>query len=106
MTGSNKNFEETQPVVCVTSAEGMIGSRIVRRLADQGYLVRVLALGRCELANVRIFKAGLADEPPLEDFVRGAEMMFNCAAELNDKARMHETNVIGTSRLIKLAIQH
>ncbi len=84
----------------------MIGSRIARRLADQGYLVRALARGRCELANVRIFKAGLTDEPQLDDFVRGAEMMFHCAAELNDENRMHETNVVGTSRLIKLAIRH
>jgi nucleoside-diphosphate-sugar epimerase len=106
MTGSKQHFEETQRVVCVTGATGMIGSRIARRLADLGYLVRVLARGRCELANVRIFKAGLADESQLEEFVRGAEMMFHCAAELNDEARMHETNVVGTSRLIKLAIRH
>ena len=84
----------------------MIGSLVARKLADLGYLVRVLARGRCELANVTIFKAGLADESQLEHFVRGAEMIFHCAAELNDETRMHETNVVGTSRLIELAIRH
>ena len=106
MTDSQQNFEETQRIVCVTGATGMIGSLIARRLADQGYLVRVLARGRCELANVRVFKAGLADVTQLEHFVRGAEMIFHCAAELSDEARMHETNVVGTSRLIDLAIRH
>jgi nucleoside-diphosphate-sugar epimerase len=106
MTGGKQHFEETQRVVCVTGATGMIGSRIARRLADQGYSVRVLARGRCELSNVRIFKAGLADESRLEEFVRGAEMIFHCAAELKDATRMHETNVVGTSRLMELAIRH
>lgn len=106
MTGGKPHFEETQRVVCVTGATGMIGSRIARRLADQGCSVRVLARGRCELSNVRIFKAGLADESRLEEFVRGAEMIFHCAAELKDATRMHETNVVGTSRLIELAIRH
>lgn len=106
MTDSKQHFGETQRIVCVTGATGMIGSLIARRLVDQGYLVRVLARGRCELANVSVFKAGLADESQLEDFVRGAEMMFHCAAELNDETRMHETNVVGTSRLIKLATRH
>lgn len=84
----------------------MIGSLIARKLVDLGYLVRVLARGRCELANVRVFKAGLADESQLEEFVLGAEMIFHCAAELNDETRMHETNVVGTRRLIELAIRH
>jgi len=106
MTGSNHQLEEAQRIVCVTGATGMIGSLIARNLVDLGYLVRVLARGRCELANVRVFKAGLSDEPQLEEFVRGAEMIFHCAAELNDETSMHETNVLGTRRLIELAIRH
>ena len=84
----------------------MIGSLIARNRVDLGYLVRVLARGRCELANVRVFKAGLGDEPELEEFVRGAEMIFHCAAELNDETSMYETNVVGTHRLIQLTIRH
>ena len=84
----------------------MIGSRIARNLADLGFSVRVLTRTGCELDNVQVFRCDLADEARLDQFVSGAEMIFHCAAELNDEAKMHETNVVGTKRLIALAIRH
>jgi nucleoside-diphosphate-sugar epimerase len=84
----------------------MIGSRIVAQLAELGFAVRVLTRRTCNTPNVEVFQAGLADKQQLEHFVRGAEMVFHCAAELNDEAAMRETNVSGTRNLIELASRY
>jgi nucleoside-diphosphate-sugar epimerase len=106
MNGSGQHPERKTRIACVTGATGMIGSRIARHLADRGFSVRVLARRGCNLPNVEVFQAGLADEQQLDQFLSCAEMVFHCAAELNDEATMHETNVGGTRRLIELARRH
>jgi len=87
----------------VTGATGMIGSRIAGRLRALGVPVRVLTRRPVELPGCEVVRGDLADEAALERFLRDAEMVFHCAAELNDESRMHETNVLGTGRLIRLA---
>jgi len=84
----------------------MIGSRIAGRLQALGASVRVLTRRPVDLPGCEVVQGDLADEAALDRFVRGAEMVFHCAAELNDESRMHETNVLGTGRLIRLAKAH
>lgn len=91
---------------CVTGASGMIGRRIVERLLARGYLVRALSRGRYANPRVQLFKAGLSDESELNRFIDGADMVFHCAAELNDASKMREVNVQGTERIVKLIRQH
>lgn len=92
----NGATHDTSITACVTGACGMIGRRIVRKLLKRG--CRVRGLTRCDYANpaVKVFKAGLTDEPELEQFISGANAVFHCAAELKDASRMHEINVLGT----------
>lgn len=92
--------------VCVTGASGMIGCRIVEQLLARGYLVRALSRGRFTNPRAQLFKAGLSDELELNSFIDGADMVFHCAAELNDTSKMREINVQGTERIVKLIRQH
>ena len=39
----------------------------------------------------------------LQEFARGADVLYHCAAELQDVALMHQTNVLGTANLITAA---
>lgn len=91
---------------CVTGASGMIGRRIVRGLLMRGCKVRVLTRGEYLNPRVQVFKAGLSDEPELEKFISGADMVFHCAAEIKDASKMREVNVLGTKRIVKLVSQH
>jgi len=106
MATTNSRSGEPRRIACVTGATGMIGSRIARRLQALGFPVRVLTRRPLDLPGGEVVRGDLADEVALERFVGGAGMVFHCAAELNDESRMHETNVLGTERLIALAKAH
>ena len=84
----------------------MIGRRIVQKLLDRGYSVRVLTRSNYAKDKVQVFRAGVSDERELETFVSGARMVFHCAAELSDESKMHEVNVRGTERIVKLIGRH
>ncbi|MDQ8164714.1 MAG: NAD-dependent epimerase/dehydratase family protein, partial [Gemmatimonadota bacterium] len=40
------------------------------------------------------------------EFIKGAEMVFHCAAELNDESKMRAVNVDGTKRIVELLEKH
>lgn len=84
----------------------MIGSRIVQKLLDRGYRVRVLTRGGCADPRVEVFKADLSDEFALDAFIAGASLVFHCAAELRDESKMREVNVCGTETIIRLIAKH
>jgi nucleoside-diphosphate-sugar epimerase len=67
-------------------------------------LVRSARQRQGKLSGVRIFEWDLA-EPcgGLEEFLDGADVVYHCAAELYDPARMVSTNVEGTRRLLAAA---
>lgn len=93
-------------VACVTGASGLIGRRIVQSLLIQGYRVRALSRRKDFVTpEVELFCGGLEDEAILKDFLRNAQMLFHCAAEVRDHARMWEVNVLGTERLLRLSAE-
>ena len=89
-------------IACVTGATGMVGSRIVEMLLREGYSVRVLSR-REDAGGSRVhhYKGDLANDGMLQAFVSGAQLLFHCAAELNDVSRMRDVNMRGTERLIQ-----
>lgn len=101
------NVTSSKPLTaCVTGASGMIGRRIVARLLARGYLVRALSRSRYVNPKTQIFKAGLSDEVALNHFVNGADMLFHCAAELNNASQMTAVNVKGTEHIAQLIRQN
>jgi nucleoside-diphosphate-sugar epimerase len=95
-----------KPVACVTGATGMIGNLIVRKLLARGFMVRALTRRDYFVPDVRTFKGDLSDTPGLEAFVKGADLVFHCAAELRDTSKMHVVNVIGTRNIALLVREH
>jgi len=91
-------------IACVTGATGMIGGRVLRRLVSQGYKARILSRSKYfNDPNVELFRGGLEDEDVLESFLTNAQLLFHCAAELQDESKMWDVNVSGTERLFHLA---
>lgn len=98
--------ETPRQIACVTGATGMIGGKIVPRLLDLGYEVRVLSRRKdFKIHQVESFYGGLEDEAVLENFLQNARLLFHCAAELMDYSKMWEVNVAGTERLLRIATQ-
>jgi nucleoside-diphosphate-sugar epimerase len=96
-------MDNSKTIACVTGASGMVGSKIVRRLALQGYKIRALSRSKhFDDPDVELFRGGLDDEEVLKSFLSNAHLLFHCAAELYDESKMWDVNVLGTERLLRL----
>lgn len=89
-------------IACVTGATGLVGSKIVERLIEIGYKVRILTRNRhFTSTEADCFIGSLNDKDVISKFVKDAEAVFHCAAEIYDENRMWETNVNGTKTLVQ-----
>lgn len=90
-------------VVAVTGGTGFVGRALVARLLAEGSTVRLLSRrpDRADEGNLRVFQADLtASTSDLLPFVDGADVVYHCAAELQDERLMDPLNVGGTRRLL------
>lgn len=92
--------------IAVTGGRGFIGERLVARLVARGNNVRVLTRmqpGK-SWSNVETFSGDLTDpDTNLAKFLRGIDVVFNCAGEFRNPELMRAVNVVGTERLIAAA---
>lgn len=93
-------------IVAITGATGFIGRALAQRHVLAGDRVR--ALTRRDDSGlpdaVEIHRADLTESVAgLAAFADGADVLYHCAAEIRDAARMHTVNVDGTAKLIAAA---
>lgn len=94
--------------VAVTGANGLLGKALASLHVARGDEVRGLVRDAKRvfdgLPGVRVFEQDLAGEgESLFEFLDDVDVVYHCAAELHDPARMVGTNVEGTARLLKTA---
>ncbi len=93
-------------VVAITGGTGFVGRHLVARHVALGDEVRYLtrnAAGTLLPGAIR-HVGDLGDAAGgLQGFVRGADLLYHCAAELQDASRMETTNVAGTRNLLRAA---
>ena len=80
----------------------MIGRRIVSRLVTLGYEVRILTRRNYDNHQVSVCKASLSNEVALDSFISSADVVFHCAAELQDESKMWQVNVAATAKITDL----
>ena len=93
-------------IVAVTGGTGFIGKHLIARHIARGDQVRYLT--RQVPANVITGATAVvgdltASVDELRSFVQGVDVLYHCAAELNDATLMHKTNVLGTQNLLAAA---
>jgi nucleoside-diphosphate-sugar epimerase len=99
-------------MILVTGGAGVVGSRLVKKLADRGNKVRVLALpGDPAIDNLRdidceVFVGDVADPSTLAQVCNSVETVYHLAAIIitNDPARYRTVNVNGTRNMLNCAL--
>lgn len=94
--------------IAITGANGLLGTALASLHTARGDAVRGLvrdaARAAKDLPGAELIEGDLgAEAGRLAAFLDGADVVYHCAAELNDPARMAATNVEGTRRLLAAA---
>ena len=93
-------------IVAITGGTGFIGKHLIARHVARGdqvrYLTRRKAPEDMRGAIAHIGSLGSSIEE-LRQFVRRADVLYHCAAELRIEAEMENTNVLGTANLLAAA---
>lgn len=98
--------------VLVTGGTGFVGHHVARRLAEEGYTVRVLARGDSpanllDRMPLEIVRGDLTDPQSLRLAVQGCTAVFHVAADYRLWARrpdeLFRNNVTGTENLLRAA---
>lgn len=89
-------------IVAVTGGTGFIGRHLIKYHLDIGDEVRYLTRGLTVPLDIRAKEicGDLSNKEILDKLVDGVEVLYHCAAELHDSAKIYETNVLGTKNLL------
>lgn len=92
-------------IVSVTGASGFIGIELIKRLIKLGFHIKVLSRkNHSHIPHVETFLADLTDPTSnFDNFLDGADVLYNCAGEVNDESLMRKLHVDGTKLLLKQA---
>lgn len=90
-------------IVAITGGTGFIGRKLVQRHLAQGDEVRVLSRRAVGETGVRWHYGDLSAAVDLQAFVDGADVLYHCAGEIRDEARMRVVHCVGTERLVNAA---
>jgi nucleoside-diphosphate-sugar epimerase len=89
----------------ITGAAGLLGSYLVERLAAEGERIRAFVLpindtSLLEELGAEVVVGDLADLPAVEEFVRGADIVYHCAAKTGnwDSWSDHLAGTVETTR--------
>jgi nucleoside-diphosphate-sugar epimerase len=94
-----------QTKVLVTGATGFLGSRLVKRLVEEGYPVRALArklsnLGSLKIMGAEIVFGDMGDEASIAAAVKGVDVVVHAAAGTSGTAKDSDTATIQGTRNI------
>jgi nucleoside-diphosphate-sugar epimerase len=93
-------------IVGITGGTGFIGKKLIDHHLAQGHRVRVLSRRARPPTHpgAEVVQGDLCNGvEPLRGFVDGLDVLYHCAAELRDQARMQTLHVQGTADLLRAA---
>ena len=95
--------------ILVTGATGNVGSRLVRRLKEQGRAVRAFArnaIGKSVPEGVEAAPGDFTDTALLQKAMQGVDAVYLLSA--GDQLSVHEANVINAAKAagVKLVVKH
>jgi nucleoside-diphosphate-sugar epimerase len=101
ITADNFNFKEK--IICVTGGNGFIGKKLIEELSKIKCHIKILTRKKDSKFpnNLEVFFGDLTDpDLSLAKFIEGCDVLFHCAGEINNEARMSSLHINGTQKLI------
>lgn len=96
-------MDKSKVIVAVTGGSGMVGRKIMQKLLQKGYEVRVLTRNKLfHDDNVQVYYGDIEDTDVLRLFLKNVSYLFHCAAELRIESKMWDVNVLGTEKILHL----
>jgi nucleoside-diphosphate-sugar epimerase len=94
-------------IIAITGATGFIGTKLALAHLAVGDKVKILSRrNRVDIAlpdSVQCIQGDLQDLAALASFVSDVDVLYHCAGEIRDEAKMHALHVDGTANLIAAA---
>jgi len=93
--------------ICIIGGSGFIGTRLVKRLLDAGYFVKILDKSKSETYPDLWIKGDVRDMSSLLSALKGFDVLYNLAAEHRDdvspKSLYYDVNVKGAKNVCSAA---
>ena len=95
--------------ILVTGGTGLIGSKLVERLKEQGHKLTVISTRERKIPGVKVFKANVKDRDKIFEIVKGHDVVFHLAAILDESLPVdlqYSVNVDGTFNVFDACLEH
>jgi nucleoside-diphosphate-sugar epimerase len=98
-------------MIIVTGASGLLGSHLIKELAQQGKPIKALYKSNIpfEMNNVEWIRADILDVVALQEIFVNTKQVYHCAASVSfnpqKRKELHETNIIGTTNVVNASIE-
>lgn len=100
---NSKSYNDSEKIICITGGNGFIGRKLVEELSKGDCHIRVLTRSAINQFpnNVKIFVGDLTDPKySLESFLKDCDILYHCAGETKNLAKMSLLHIDGTQKLI------
>lgn len=111
-TINNNSQQGDAGLTLITGASGLVGSHLIKELIKENKKVRAIYRSVIpsikEAEKVQWIKADILDVSSLEEAMKGAELVYHCAAKVSfspsEIEKLHKTNVEGTANVVNAAL--
>lgn len=90
-------------IISLTGANGFIGNNLLMKLLSHNHTVKVLSTQSVLHESVSYYKGNFSSpDNILYEFLKGSDVIINCAGEILEEKKMQSTNVHGVKRLLNI----
>ncbi len=89
--------------ISLTGANGFIGKNLLSKLLKDNHDIKILSNKTCSNKLIKVCPGSFSsDNHDIYNFLKGSDIVINCAGEISDNKMMQSTNVDGVKKLLNV----